>query len=102
MLLPGSALLVCVFFSYVSYIYCFIFFCIEVIGLLWSVQLILLRLSLKEGKKDVSSRVFPRAGSCSSLSRRAHRVSSVTSLSGELASVFFHFIACLSRFLAEL
>ena len=26
------------------------FFCIEVVGLLWSVQLILLRLSLKEGK----------------------------------------------------
>ena len=30
------------------------------------------------------------------------RVSSVRSLSGELASVFFHFIAFLSRFLAEL
>ena len=30
------------------------------------------------------------------------RVSSVASLSGELASVFFRFIACLSRFLAEL
>ena len=56
----------------------------------------------KRRKKDVSSRVFPRAGSYSSLSRRARRVSSVTSLSGELASVFFRFIACLSRFLAEL
>ena len=100
--LPESALLVCVFFSYVSYVYCLGFFCIEVVGLLWSVQLILLRLSLKEGIKDVSSRVFPRAGSSSSLSRRARRVSSVTALSGELASVFFYFIACLSRFLAKL
>ena len=56
----------------------------------------------KRRKKDVSLTLFPRAGSSSSLSRRVHRVSSVTALSGELASVFFHFIACLSRFLAEL
>ena len=56
----------------------------------------------KRRKKDVSSTVFPRAGSSSSLSRRARRVSSVRSLSGELASVLFHFTACLSRFLAEL
>ena len=34
--------------------------------------------------------------------RALGRVFFVASLSGELASVFFHFIACLSRFLAEL
>ena len=55
----------------------------------------------KRRKKDVSSIVFPWAGSSSSQSRRARRVSSVRSLSGELASVFFHSIACLSQFLAE-
>ena len=56
----------------------------------------------KRRKKNVSSTVLPRAGSSSSQSRRPRRVSSVRSLFGELASVFFHFIACLSRFLAEL
>ena len=33
-------------------------FCIEVVGLLWSVQLILLRLSLKEGKRMSLRRCF--------------------------------------------
>ena len=43
----------------------------------------------KRRKKDVSSTVLPRAGSSASQSRRVRRVSSVRSLSGELACVLF-------------